>query len=147
MPGNADYAREGRELLERVNLQLDGAPKRYEDSDPIYRHAATGATLLVGNAEIASSRPKLVRPFVSSVRSPETLSDTDLRVAARKGSTHLLGCWMGTGPMYRLRWRLVLAHRVHMRAASVARSLLRLFWRSAVVRLLTLSLSLSCLAS
>ena len=54
-----DYAKEGRELLQRVNLQLDGAPERYADVNPIYIHPPTNATLFVGNARASQSRETL----------------------------------------------------------------------------------------
>ena len=54
-----DYAKEGRELLQRVNLQLDGAPERYSDVNPVYLHPPTNATLFVGNARASQSRETL----------------------------------------------------------------------------------------
>ena len=57
--GAHDYAQAGRELLERVNLKLDGAPERYADLNPIYKCARTQATLYVGNARLASNREQL----------------------------------------------------------------------------------------
>lgn len=54
-----DYHAEGLELLNRVNLSLTGAPARYADSNPIYKHPPTGALLLVGNATCANSREKM----------------------------------------------------------------------------------------
>jgi hypothetical protein len=62
-----DYAKEGRELLERVNLKLDGAPARYADWNPIYRSPETNATLFVGNARCATSASMLAEINVKRI--------------------------------------------------------------------------------
>ena len=51
-----DYAEEGRKLLQRVNLSLDGKPERYAAANAIYQHPETTATLFVGNATAASQK-------------------------------------------------------------------------------------------
>lgn len=54
-----DYADAGRKLLEAVNLGSCKAPPRYSPCDPLWRHPQTGATLFVGNAQMAASRKAL----------------------------------------------------------------------------------------
>jgi hypothetical protein len=58
MSAEIDYAQEGRLLLERVNLQLDGKPERYANTNPLYQHPS-GGTLFVGNCTASTSRPIL----------------------------------------------------------------------------------------
>ena len=62
-----DYAKAGRELLERVNLRLDGAPERYADCNPIYVHPGTNATLFVGNARLAANREGLRKQNITRI--------------------------------------------------------------------------------
>lgn len=68
MKGGArlDYAAEGRALLERVNLNLPGAPQKYDNANAVYRHP-NGATLFVGNVVIASSRNELESLGISRI--------------------------------------------------------------------------------
>ena len=54
-----NYAAEGRALLERVNLNLKGAPARYAPANEIYRDPGNGAAVFVGNAACAGSAEQL----------------------------------------------------------------------------------------
>jgi hypothetical protein len=65
--GDHDYAQAGRELLQRVNLELDGAPERYAPANPIWRHPDSGGTLFVGNASIAGDRQALAQLRISRI--------------------------------------------------------------------------------
>lgn len=64
--GGTDYAQAGRELLERVNLRLEGAPERYAPANPIYQHA-NGSQLFVGNATLAADRAGLSRLGITRI--------------------------------------------------------------------------------
>lgn len=65
--GGTDYAQAGRDLLERVNLRLDGAPARYAPANPIYEHRSTGAQLFVGNATLAADRAGLTKLGITRI--------------------------------------------------------------------------------
>lgn len=96
---DVDYAAEGRALLERVNLNLPGAPEAYDNVNPIYRHAS-GATLYIGNVAFASSKPDLdayrINRIVSCQESGENGVECDMPFASNPAFEYLhfpIGRW------------------------------------------------------
>ena len=79
-----DYAQAGQDLLERVNLRLEGAPERYAPANPIWRDSSTGATLFVGNASIAGDHAALT---ALSIRRIVFCQDSDGKMVF-KGDPH-----------------------------------------------------------
>lgn len=62
-----DYAEEGRKLINRTNLVVQGTAPRYSAYNKIWRHPTTNACLYVGNATTAASHSALAELNVNRI--------------------------------------------------------------------------------